>query len=95
MGFPDRESGGWQLVFVYGLPIVVFAYRYVPLVGVIYGVLPLLYSILGKWVSLPFFFRGISSSFLGAKWVFAGTAILGYVWHLVDQREAARQAKEL
>jgi hypothetical protein len=94
MGFPSRISGGLQLLFICGLPVIILLYRFFPLIGVVYGMLPLVYVILGKWIALPLFFKGISVSIPFVNWAFAITAIAGYLWHLGDRREIARQAEE-
>lgn len=94
MGFPNRQAGTLQVLYLCGLFSMVALYRFIPLLTVFYGALPLLYPLLGRWVALPFFFRGISVSLFGSKWLFALTAILGYIFHRIDQHDIRRIAKE-
>ena len=94
MGFPTSEAGGLQMLYIYSALIVIPLYRFVPLLGVLYGILPLLNPLLGRWIALPFFFRGISVSPFATQWLFAATAIVGYVWNRVDLHDTARQKRE-
>ena len=94
MAFPSGTAGGLQLLFILGLPIVIIAYRYFPLAGAVYGIMPLLNSILGRWIHLPFIFEGISASIPLVNWIFAATAIAGCLWHWADRRSLARQARD-
>jgi hypothetical protein len=94
MAFPRGDVGGLQMLYICGLFAMVALYRFVPLLTVIYGVLPLLHPIVGRWFALPFFFRGIDVSLFGERWVFALTAPTGYVFHRIDLRDVARLARE-
>jgi DUF4097 and DUF4098 domain-containing protein YvlB len=94
MAFPPGDAGGLQMLYICGLYAMVVLYRIAPLLTVIYGILPLLYPILGRWIAFPFFFRGIDVSLFGERWIFALTAIVGYIFYLIDRRDASRLAKE-
>jgi hypothetical protein len=94
MALPTRTSGCLHLLFIVGLPIVIFAYRYFPLAGAVYGMMPLFHSILGRWIHFPLFFTGIGASIPLVKWIFAATAIAGCLWHWADRRSLAKQAKD-
>ncbi|HEY1254041.1 MAG TPA: hypothetical protein VGF01_04610 [Terracidiphilus sp.] len=94
MGFPSREAGGLQMLYICGLYTIVILYRFIPLLTALYSLLPLLYPILGRWIAFPFFFRGISVFFLGEQWIFALVAIIGYVFHRIDLQVAAGLARE-
>jgi hypothetical protein len=80
MASPSGNEGLLQMLFICGLPVAVFIYRYFPLVTVAYGILPLLHTLLGKWITLPLIFKGISVSLPFVNWAFAATAIFGYAW---------------
>lgn len=88
MWMPGKEEGGMQLLFLFGLLIMVFLYRLIPLLVVIYSLMPLIDPILGRWVHLPLFFSRINISFIFENWIFAATAIFGYVWHQIDLHHA-------
>jgi hypothetical protein len=94
MSYTPGQGRKLVVLYVCGLFTMVILYRWFPLWTAVYGLLPWLYPLLGRWIAFPFFFQGISYGLRWASLIFLATAASGYVLHRIDLSDIARRARE-